>query len=84
MNSGLIKAIRVIREIRFRFNFAAIFSSRFFTTAADYMSAQKYSEKEDFLKMKNYIAPKMDIVLLDVENVITTSGDNDFDIGDLF
>ena len=34
--------------------------------------------------MKNYIAPKMDIVLLDVENVITTSGDNNVDMDDLF
>ncbi len=35
--------------------------------------------------MKNYIAPKMDIVLLDVENVITSSGeDNEVDAGDVF
>ena len=34
--------------------------------------------------MKNYIAPKMDIVLLDVENVITASDDdNDFNFDDL-
>ncbi len=35
--------------------------------------------------MKNYIAPEMDIVLLDVENVITASeGDNEIGAGDLF
>ena len=33
--------------------------------------------------MKNYIAPKMDIVLLDVENIITDS-DNEIDAGDIF
>ena len=32
--------------------------------------------------MKNYIAPQMDIVLLDVENVITSSQiDNELDLG---
>ena len=34
--------------------------------------------------MKNYIAPKMDIVLLDVENIITSSQDNEIDEGDFF
>ena len=34
--------------------------------------------------MKNYIAPKMDIVLLDVENIITSSQDNEIDAGDIF
>ncbi|MGN1047066.1 MAG: hypothetical protein ACI4QZ_00465 [Eubacteriales bacterium] len=35
--------------------------------------------------MKKYIAPKMDIVALDVENVITASGgDHEIDAGDLF
>ncbi len=35
--------------------------------------------------MKNYIAPQMDIVLLDVENVITSSqNDNELDEGDFF
>lgn len=35
--------------------------------------------------MKNYIAPEMDIVLLDVENVITSSSeDNEVDADDIF
>lgn len=34
--------------------------------------------------MKNYIAPEMDIVLLDVENIITSSQDNEIDAGDIF
>lgn len=33
--------------------------------------------------MKKYISPKMDVVLLDVENIITSS-DNEVDAGDLF
>lgn len=33
--------------------------------------------------MKNYIAPKMDIVLLQVEDIITSS-DNEVDAGDVF
>lgn len=35
--------------------------------------------------MKNYIAPKMDIVLLDVEDIITTSeNDNEVGASDIF
>lgn len=35
--------------------------------------------------MKNYIAPQMDIVLLDVENIITASnGDNEIGADDIF
>ena len=35
--------------------------------------------------MKNYIAPKMDIVLLDVENVITSSSEDiEVEAGELF
>ena len=37
--------------------------------------------------MKNYIAPKMDIVLLDVENIITSSDEEEYAnsiFGDVF
>ena len=40
--------------------------------------------KED-KRMKNYIAPQMDIVLLDIEDVITVSnGDIEVGAGDIF
>ena len=38
--------------------------------------------KRRILKMKNYIAPEMDIVLLQVEDIITSS-DNEVDAGDI-
>lgn len=35
--------------------------------------------------MKNYIAPQMDIVLLDIEDVITVSyNDIEVDVGEIF
>ena len=34
--------------------------------------------------MKNYIAPEMDIVLLQVEDIITSSGDMEIEAGDIF
>lgn len=34
--------------------------------------------------MKNYIAPQMDIVLLDIEDVITVSNDIEVGAGDIF
>ncbi len=35
--------------------------------------------------MKNYIAPEMDVVLLQVEDIITTSAnDNEVEAGDIF
>lgn len=34
--------------------------------------------------MKNYIAPEMDIVLLDVENIITSSQDNEIAADNIF
>lgn len=42
-------------------------------------------QKRRITKMKNYIAPKMDIVLLDVENVITSSSEDiEVEAGELF
>lgn len=49
----------------------------------------RYSERDNADKedkeMKNYIAPQMDIVLLDIEDVITTStGDIEIGANNLF
>lgn len=50
---------------------------------------KSYSERDNAYKedkrMKNYIAPQMDIVLLDIEDVITVSnGDIEVGAGDIF
>ncbi len=50
---------------------------------------KNYSERDNAYKedkrMKNYIAPQMDIVLLDIEDVITVSnGDIEVGAGDIF
>ena len=50
---------------------------------------KSYSERDNAYKedkrMKNYIAPQMDIVLLDIEDVITVSnGDIEVGAGNIF
>ena len=55
-----------------------------FFSRSDSCSERDNADKED-KRMKNYIAPQMDIVLLDIEDVITVSnGDIEVGVDNIF